>query len=855
MKFMKDTLSIKVKRFLTTHFKYVLLVLGLVVTILLGSLSGIILVYQKGFPQIERLEDIQPKITTLVHDDQGIPIKEFAIEKRTIIRRQDIPDVLEKAIIASEDNQFYSHWGINFRGTLRAILGVVLGKNMGGGSSITQQLALNLFLTREYSFSRKFREMLLAIQIEKKYSKDQILTFYCNKIYLGASVYGVAEAARYYFGKELKDINIAEAALFPTIMPSPNGKYHVFKRPQNCLTKRNYILQRMLDLEFINQEQYNASIKVPLPKKPFEPEREEIGNHFIEDVRKQIESRFGDSRLYTGGLRVFTTLNSEMQTWAEDALKDGLRVLDKRIGWRTRPKLFNFKDSEMNIDTDSLPSWKKLRLKKDKIYEGVVLKVNNTHAWVRIDKFKGKLSARNARWTRRSLRGTLKRGDVALFKVKDIPKALQKYLEEQDKPPQPLPDNGGKKSIEESKENPNEKPNGKPKEKPGEKPKEVNLMDDKYALTLGLEQEPEVQGAIMVVENKTGEIKAMVGGYSFAKSKWNNATQALRQTGSTIKPIVYTAALENGYNPSTIIEDEYFSYFDKWTGELWEPRNHGGKDDFLGPITLRRGFEKSRNVVTARIGEYLTPQKIIQYARKFGITSDLKPFMSISLGAFEVKLNEMVAAYTVFPNLGVRVKPFMIKKITDYNDHVVEENHPDRKQVLEKETAFVMNYLMQGVVKYGTGWKARHLEAPIGGKTGTTNDFTNAWFIGFSPTITVGVWVGYDEPRKMGEEETGSRAASPIFVNFMETYLQKYPEPKSFRKPSGVVWVMVDKYTGKLLTPDCLHGFRDAFITGQEPLEYCTQDDHDLITDYYADDSGDAEEDTGDGTGSGQGQG
>lgn len=830
MKLMKDTLSIKVKRFLTTHFTYVLLVLGLVVTILLGSLTGIILVYQKGFPQIERLEDIQPKITTLVHDDQGIPIKEFAIEKRTIIRRQDIPEVLEKAIIASEDNQFYSHWGINFRGTLRAILGVMLGKNMGGGSSITQQLALNLFLTREYSFSRKFREMLLAIQIEKKYSKDQILTFYCNKIYLGASVYGVAEAARYYFGKDLKDINIAEAALFPTIMPSPNGKYHVFKKPENCLTKRNYILKRMLELEFINEGQYNDSINVPLPKKPFEPDREEIGNHFIEDVRKQIESKFGDSRLYTGGLRVFTTLNSEMQTWAEDSLKNGLRVLDKRIGWRTRPKLFNFNDSKMDIETDSIPSWKKLRLKKGKIYEGVVIKVTNNNAWVRIDRFKGRLSAREARWTRRSLRRTLKRGDVALFKVKEIPRALAKYLQDQDKPVQPQPGHEG-----------------------DQKPKTVDLMADKnYVLTLGLEQEPEVQGAIMVVENKTGEIKAMVGGYSFAKSKWNNATQALRQTGSTIKPIVYTAALENGYNPSTIIEDEYFSYFDKWTGELWEPRNHGGTDDFLGPITLRRGFEKSRNVVTARIGEYLTPQKIIQYARKFGITAELKPFMSISLGAFEVKLTEMVAAYTVFPNLGVRVKPFMIKKITDYNDHVVEENHPDRKQVLEKETAFVMNYLMQGVVKFGTGWKARHLEAPIGGKTGTTNDFTNAWFIGFSPTISVGIWVGYDEPRKLGEEETGSRAASPIFVDFMEKYLLKYPEPKSFRKPSGVVWVMVDKYTGKLLTPDCLHAFREAFITGREPLEYCTQEDHDLITDYYGDDSGDAEEE-GDETSQGRG--
>jgi len=302
------------KEFIIKNLKRILFLLSIVITILIGALIGIILVYQKGFPQIKSLEDIRPKVMTVIHDDQGQPIKEFAIEKRTIVSRQDIPDILEKALIASEDNQFYSHWGINFKGTFRAILGELLHRNMGGGSSITQQLALNLFLNRDRTWARKFKEMLMAIQIEKKYSKDQILTFYCNKIYLGASVYGVEAASRYYFGKSVKEINLAEAALFPTIMPGPNGKYNVFKRPDNCLKKRNYILARMRELEFITDEQLKKAVEYPLPTKPFEMEEEEIGNFFVEETRKLIEAKYGDKVLYTGGLKVYTTLNSELQT-------------------------------------------------------------------------------------------------------------------------------------------------------------------------------------------------------------------------------------------------------------------------------------------------------------------------------------------------------------------------------------------------------------------------------------------------------------------------------------------------------------------------------------------------------------
>ncbi|MCP4157015.1 MAG: PBP1A family penicillin-binding protein [bacterium] len=832
------------KNFIIKNLKRILFLLSVIITVLIGSLIGIILVFQKGFPQIDNLEDIKPKVMTVIFDDQGKPIKEFAIEKRTIVRRQDIPALLENAIIASEDNQFYSHWGINFKGTFRAIMGIIRGQNLGGGSSITQQLALNLFLNRERTWQRKLKEMLMAIQIEKKYSKDQILTFYCNKIYLGASVYGVQAAARYYFGKSLKDINLAEAALFPTIMPSPNGKYNVFKRPANCLRKRNYVLQRMLELNFIKKNQYEEAIKVPLPKKPFESDTEEIGDYFVEETRKILESEFGDKRLYTGGLKVYTTLNSEMQIWAETALQNGLRALDKRRGWRGNLENLLVDDSpehkeRVDIESIHLPAWKRLRLKTDKIIEGIVLKVNRKTAIIRIDDYRGKLEMKDAKWTRRNnLKRILKKGDVALFKIKEIPEALTLQPESAIVTKKNPTDKSGKDAAKDkdgkNKEGKNKE--GKDK-KTSDKPveKEVEKIDfTKHLLTLSLEQEPEVQGAIMAVENKTGEIKAMVGGYNFEKSKWNNATQALRQTGSTFKPIIYTAAIENGYTPTSIIEDEPTIFDNEWTQEPYEPQNHTG--DFIGRLTLRRGFQKSRNIISAKVVEYLTPPRIVQYAKNFGITSNLKPYMSISLGAFEVTLKEMVAVYTVFPNLGYRVAPFFVKKIIGQNNHILKKNYPDKKKVLEKESAYIVNYMMQGVVRYGTGVRARHLKAPIGGKTGTTDDFTDAWFIGFSPDVTVGVWVGFDIKKKLGNDETGSRAACPVYVNFMEKYLEKYPSPQSYIKPSGVIKVKIDRYTGKLFSPDCSYPFWESFLTGTEPLDSCREEDHHHVDEYYGKD-------------------
>ena len=764
------------KKYFLKNLKILLIAASLTVTVLLGILLGVILVYQKGLPQIKNLEDIKPVVMTTLYDDRNAPIKDFAIEKRIIIKSTDIPAALKKALVAAEDNQFYSHWGINFRGFIRAVGGVLLHKKWGGGSSITQQLARGLFLTPEFSISRKLQEMLLAIQIEKKYTKDQILTFYCNKIFLGGSIYGVEAAARYYFGKTVKEINVAEAALIACIVPNPNGLYSIFKRSENVLKRRNYVLLKMLLLKFISAKEYQEALAVKLPEKPSDAGSESLADYFTEDTRKYLEAKYGDNLLYKGGLRVFTTLNGEMQRWAEDALCEGLRALDKRRGWRSREKLFNLPENRLDLHKYKLPSWENARIEPGQILEGVVMEVGKTKAAVRIARFGGELQAAAAKWTNRPLPRLLKTGDVALFRILAVDMA-------------------------------------------------------KKRLELGLEQEPNVEGALLAVDNKTGEIKAMVGGYSFQKSKFNRAIQALRQTGSTFKPIIYTAALEHGFSPATIIQDEPFSYMDEWTGKLWEPRNHKG--DFLGPLTFRRALELSRNVVTARILQAITPEIGVQYAKKFGITSDLKPYMSLALGAFEVTLKEMVEAFTVFANYGVRVNSYFIRSICDLNNNIIEENFPERKQVVEKETAFIMNYLLQGVVRSGTGWRARALPAPVGGKTGTTNDFTDAWFIGFTPTLTVGVWVGFDQKKSLGEEMTGAEAASPIFVKFMENYLNKYPETNKFRVPSGVYMINIDKYTGKLLTPDCLYPLNEAFLPGTEPIEFCNEEEHQKIYNYY----------------------
>ncbi len=767
----------------------IILSVSVVLALILGIVTGYVLVFQKkvGLPEIKGLEDIKRVVMTTVYDDQGKLIKEFASEeKRRLVSYKDIPEVLKNAIITSEDNNYYDHWGINFRGLIRAIYGKAIGVYKGGGSSITQQLARNIYLTQKFSYARKLKEQLRAIQLEKKYSKEQILTYYCNKIYFGGSIYGVGEAAGYYFGKNVQDLTLPEAVTLTVLIPTPSLLYKIFQNRGNVekgkallLRKRNYILDKMAFLGYINNKQRDEAKKSGLPVKPHIVNEDSIGDFYIEEVRRYLLKKYGYDALYSGGLKVHTGLNMDMQTWAEDALRAGVRDLDKRQGWRQDNKLRNILDEKKEPETFELPEWKKEGyFTQDAIVNAVVTKVSNSGGVeLKLGEYTGKISAKSARWTRYSLRRILKKGDITLAKI-------------------------------------------------------AKIDEEKKSMVLTLEQTPKAQAAIMVIDNKTGAVKAMVGGYSFSESEWNNATQALRQTGSTFKPIVFAAALENGYSPATIIDDSLKVFDNEWTIEPYEPSNHG--DKFRGPVTLRYALEKSINVVTAKMVERLTPPMVVQYAKKFGITSELQPVMSMGLGTLGVSLKEMTAAYTVFPNNGIRVNPYYIEKIVNQNRRVVEKSYAEKRRVLDRPIAYIMNYIMQGVVQYGTGVKAKYLRAPVGGKTGTTDDYSDAWFIGFSPSVTVGVWVGYQGTNEsLGDGEEGSRAAAPIFVKFMEKYLEQHVEPMEYPRPKGVVFVKIDKMTGKLLTPGCVYPFSEAFLSGTEPHEYCSEEDHLNIVDYY----------------------
>ncbi len=737
-----------------------------------GVIVGILLSYSRGLPRIEELERTRMAESTQVFADDGSIMGGFAVEKRIVVPSEKIPDIVKKAFVVAEDRGFYHHFGFSPKRIIKAIIvDITKGRAVQGASTITQQLARMLFLTREKTLKRKLKELLLAIQIERKYTKDQILTFYLNNIYLGHGIYGVEAASRFYFGKHVWELEPHEAAMLASLPSSP-AKLSPYVAPKRLLKRRNRILREMAEEHYITQETYRREVKMPLGVVDIKKrESRVIGAYFLEEVRKYIARKYGPEKVYRGGLRVYTTMNLRMEEWAEEALRDGLKALDKRQGWR-RPKR-NLLREGVDPEEFEAEEWKD-GIVEGKSYPAVVLEVERSRARVKLGKFSPYLYLKDAAWTRRSsLRSLFKRGDIILVKVE---------------------------------------------EKRGE------------SLKISLDQEPLVEGAFIAIDHRTGEIKAMVGGYSFRRSEFNRAVQAHRQTGSTIKPIIYAAALENGWTPASIIIDEPVSFVDPWTGEVWEPQNYD--QVYKGWVTLRRGLEESRNVVTAKLVAALTPQKVVEYARKFGITSPLKPYLSISLGAFESTLLEMTSAFTVFPNGGVRIEPYFIRKIEDRYGNLLEAHRRKVHVVLSPEVAYQMTYILEGVVQRGTGWRARALRRPVGGKTGTTDEYTDAWFIGFSPSITAGVWVGFDVKKTLGKDETGSRAASPIWVEFMKKYFEGRPV-EDFKVPPNIIFVKIDSYTGKLAMPFCLHTLNEAFIPGTEPKEFCTEEDHLHVLDYY----------------------
>ena len=685
----------------------------LLCAISLGAACGLLFVYASDLPEIRALETYRPNVVTEIYADDGQLVASFALQRRNLMTFEQCPKVLYNAVTAIEDQHFEEHWGIDFpRLASAAFHNLIKRRITGGASTISMQLAGNLFLDRsDRSFRRKMEEMLLALQIERRYTKPQIFTMYSNQVYLAHGNYGFAAAAEFYFAKPVTDLKLQEAALLAGMVNGP--KYSPLVNPEGALTRRNLVLHRMEEEGKVTPAEEAAARKTPLGLHIQYP-RNDLAPYFFEEIRKYLEATYGTEAVHERGLRVYTTLNINMQRAANQAIRDGLHSYDRRHGWRgDLPNIL--RDNLGTLATYEDEDWRH-PIEKGSHVAGLVLTVDEKNATIKIGPYRAILSPSDFAWTgRKKPAELLKVGDLAQF------------------------------SILELREN---------------------------TVRVQLEQQPAPQAAIVAIDNPTGEIKALVGGYSFEDSKFNRATQAFRQVGSSFKIYVYAAAIEKGSTPFDTILDAPFTTVSG--GQAYSPKNYDEK--FEGTITLRRALAGSRNVPAVKLAEKVQISHVVEMAKRFGITTPLPPYLPLALGAADMKLVEHVSAFTVFPNDGIRIDPHMIRRVTSYEGALLEEAHPEVHDVLSPDVARTMTAMLEEVIKFGTGVQAKALGRPAAGKTGTTQDYTDAWFIGFTPQITSGVWVGYDDKQiSLGKKETGARAALPIWLEFMQGALSGTP--------------------------------------------------------------------------------
>ncbi len=779
--------------------------LGLILAILLIIVStglavtGYFFYLKRELPKISSLKDYCPPVITKVYSNDGRKIGEFYRERRTVVPLDQIPKVVLNAFIAAEDARFYKHKGIDMMSVFRAMVkNIKAGTIVQGGSTITQQVTKSFFLTPERSFSRKAKEAILAHRIDKKFSKNEVLFLYLNQIYLGHGAYGVEAAAENYFGKHVADLNLAEAAMLAGLPQAPSN-YSPFRFPQRAKNRQFYVLKRMKAEGYITEAQEQKARSLELDIKPRRNWYQEKVPCYTEHVRRYVEKNYGKDLLYTGGLKIYTAVNIEMQKAARAEVSKGLRELDKRQGYRgplERLALEKIEAYSQKIQAE----FEKNPLEKDKIVKGIVLNVDNINdrVTVRMGNEKGVLLLEDMQWARKSNIAVayyetkikhpgdaLRLGDVILVKIK------------------------GKTDPE---------GNDQPLDQVDEETEDTELPSEEDSLwALSLEQTPVIQAALLCIEAETGYVQTMIGGRDFKDSQFNRAIQSRRQPGSAFKPVIYAAAIDKGYTPATIIIDSPIILEDEEHDFTWKPKNYGKK--FYGPTLLRTALAKSRNVVTIKILRDIGIDYAIDYARKLGIHSHLSRNLSIALGSSGLSLLEVVSAYSVFTNLGDFVRPIFITKIVDRNGNILEETLPEREQVIEASTAYLMTSLMQSVVEDGTGYRVKALNRPVAGKTGTTNNLYDAWFAGYTPGYVTGVWVGYDDERSMGKGETGSRAASPIWLGFMKAILQDKPE-RVFQMPEDVVFSKIDADSGLLPIPESKTTVFECFKEGTIPTEY-----------------------------------
>ena len=790
-------------------FKILLVLFGLV---LFGGFTaaaaGVYVFWHfgKGLPDYQQLAHYEPPVMTRVHAGDGRLLAEYATEKRVFVPIRAIPRRVIHAVLAAEDKHFYTHPGIDPLGLMRAVLTNV--KNYGSGrrpvgaSTITQQVAKNFLLTNEVSYERKIKEAILSFRIERAFSKDRILELYLNEVYLGSGSYGVAAAALDYFNKSLDELSIAEAAYLAALLKAPNN-YHPVRKKAAALERRNWVIRRMSEDGYITTAEARLAKADDLVVENRAATEFVEANYYAEEVRRELYDRYGEKGLYTGGMSVHTTLDPRLQKIAETALRDGLVAYDRRHGWRGPiAHLTDITAAVQQLNDMRMPkglgTWKL----------AVVLKLDDQKADIFVrDTGPASVPMREMKWARKWLKG--------------------EYLDQVVHTPADVLAIGDVIAVEEV----TSYATGK-----GQDAKVVEYPRNTYALR----QIPEIQGAIVALDPHTGRVLAMSGGFDYDASEFNRATQAKRQPGSAFKPFVYLAALDGGFTPSTLILDAPF-VIDQGPGlPKWRPANYTKK--FYGPSTMRLGIEKSRNLMTVRLAQTVGMDKVSEYAERFGITENLPEQLSMALGAGETTLLDLTSAYAMLVNGGKKIAPTFIDRIQDRNGHVVYRHDqrpcagceavawtgqtvpdiPDERALLtDPASAYQMVSMLEGTVQRGTGRRVRTVGKPLGGKTGTTNDALDAWFIGFSPDLAVGVFTGFDEPRSLGPREQGASVASPIFRDFMAGALEGQP-PIPFRIPPGIHMVRVNATTGLPVSGRENGVILEAFKPGTVPSENTT---------------------------------
>ncbi|MBW1678180.1 MAG: penicillin-binding protein 1A [Deltaproteobacteria bacterium] len=759
------------------RFVYLFYGTVMVLSLLTGLfLGGTYFYFTRDLPKIASLKDYRPPIITTVYSDDDRKIAEFFKERRIVVPLSKMPKMLISAFVAAEDSRFFQHEGIDLFSIARAFFkNIEAGTIIQGGSTITQQVAKSFFLSPEKSYSRKVREAILAYRIDKTFTKDEILFLYLNQIYLGHGAYGVEAAAGNYFGKSAVDLNLAECAMLAGLPQAPS-RYSPFLHPKKAKQRQVYVLNRMINEGYITNVQATEAINTSLDIKPRRNWYIEEVPYYTEYVRKYVEEKYGRDVLYKEGLTIHTAVNIEMQKAGQAVLNHGLQALDKRQGYRGPLKHLEPEQLEA-FSQEIQKTLEKHPLEQESIIQGVVIAVNDSEqkATVRIGSEQGDLRLKNMRWARKP-DPEVARHDARVEKVSDVLRVGDVILV----------------SVK-------------------------GQQEDAGQWDLSLKQRPAVEGALLCMEAETGYVKAMIGGQDFKVSQFNRAIQSRRQPGSAFKPIIYAAALDKGYTPASIVIDAPIVFEDTENEFTWKPRNY--EETFHGPTLFRTALALSRNVVTIKILRDISIDYVIEYARGLGIQSKLTRDLSLALGSSGISLLELVRAYAIFDNQGYRVKPCFITKILDRHGNLLEENQPESEKVIEKSTAYIITNLLQGVVQHGTGWRAKALNRPVAGKTGTTNDLHDAWFIGYTPRYVTGVWTGFDEEKPIGFDETGSRAASPIWLEFMQTILKDKPV-QVFQVPDGVVFAKIDGETGLLAVPESKQTIFECFKEGTVPTEY-----------------------------------